>query len=522
MSDDKKQSANFVSLFQNETSPMTSATIDVDLKKSDLELQPPKSGTLKPAVTPDQPPPPISIPAGKTIIQSMSSMSLTLSNSAAVTKSAETSTTESEDEEKNTKLKAFVGVDPLDETSAILRQTNTIYSSAKTFEDLNLRPFLLQGVYALKFVKPSKIQAESLPILLSNNKPNFIGQAQNGCGKTAAYGLFMLHQINVNTACPQALCVVPVRELAIQVFDVLSSLAKFEPKLKIGKVIPKEENGKITEHVVVATPGSLLGKLKHKDLDVKQITMFVVDEADQMISRQGLGEQTLQIKTHLTRVTQQLQIVLFSSTFSKEVEKFAGIFAPRAERISIVPEQLSLDCIKQFSIELKEESKKYETLRQLFSLFSQMGQVIIFVGTIATAKTLTNQLRKDGYSVSLIYGQGMAPVERDKVMSDFRSGKSSILITTNVISRGIDVISVNLTINYNLPMTRNGNVDYENYLQRIGRGGRFGRRGAAVSFTTNEKEQSMLKMIANHYKTDITNLPQQIEQMEAVLLKALK
>ncbi len=379
-------------------------------------------------------------------------------------------------------------------------------------------PQLLDGVYGMKFTSPSKIQAEALPIILRADRPNFIGQAHHGSGKTASYSLSMLSIVDEKKAFPQAICIVPVRELAIQVFDVLSQLGKFT-QIKIRKAIPGEEQGKVTEQIVVGTPGSLLAKLKHNELDPRGVAMFVADEADVMISRQGLGEHTLMVKAKLTNP--KLQVLLFSATFPTAVRKFAEKVAPKAVSITVKREELSLDAIKQFFVDTKTEPAKYDKLVLLYALL-QIGQAIVFVQTVKTAKEITNKLRKDGYAVSLLHGKDMKAPERDAVMKDFRTGKTTVLITTNVLARGIDVLSVTLVVNFDVPLSRIGEPDPETYIHRIGRSGRFGRPGVAINFVHDAKSKTQLAKIAMFFNCPITELNvDDLEGTEKIVKEAL-
>lgn len=407
------------------------------------------------------------------------------------------------EEESAGVMSAIEGLHPKDAEAQVEKSANaSIYQSAKTFDDLPLSNELKQGVVAMKFTRPSKIQAEALPIILAQNRPNFIGQAHHGSGKTASYSLAMLSRVDENKHVPQAICVVPVRELAIQVFDVLSQLGKYT-KIKIRKAIPEEAKGKVTEQVVVGTPGTLLAKFKHGEIDAKTVVMFVADEADQMISRQGLGDQTLQIKEKVNK--KGLQVLLFSATFPPIVKKFAAAVAPNAVDIKVKREELSLDAIKQFWMHTGSEADKYQKLVFLYSLLN-IGQAIVFVGTVKTAKELTNRMRADNYQVSLLHGKDMSPKERDTVMKDFRTGKTTVLVTTNVLARGIDVLSVTLVVNYDVPLMRTGAPDPETYIHRIGRSGRFGRPGVAINFVHDAKSTQQLAEIATTFNCPITEL----------------
>jgi len=400
-----------------------------------------------------------------------------------------------------------------------------IYKSAKTFEDLDLSKALMMGVTEMKFVSPSKIQGEALPIILSDNRPNVIAQAHHGSGKTATYTLGMLSRVDETKPYPQAMCVCPVRELAVQVAKVCEQLGKFT-NIKVllavpdasaahsrgGFPAPRVQRPKATQQIVIGTPGTLLAKLRHKEVDGHGINVFVADEADQMVALSGFSQDTLTLKKMCNR---NCQILLFSATFSPEVMKFAKIMAPNAAQITVKTEELSLDAIKQFYMDCKSEAHKFEVLKDIYGLLN-IGQSIIFVHTVKTAKYLANRMREEGFSVSLLHGKDMVAQERDRVMADFRAGRTTVLITTNVLARGIDVLQVTLVVNYDLPLDRNNRPDFETYIHRIGRSGRFGRKGVAINFVHNEESRQQLIAIAEHFQRDLAALPTDIEHREQV------
>jgi ATP-dependent RNA helicase DDX19/DBP5 len=418
---------------------------------------------------------------------------------------------------------SIIGLDPAQEG---------IYKSAETFEALGLSKELLNGVYDLKFTQPSKIQAQALPIILAKERPNLIGQAHAGSGKTATFSLGVLSRIDENKASPQAVVVVPVRELAIQVHEVMQKLAKFtkvtfhlavaQERTEQKSNQPREKQGNVSEHVVIGTPGTIEGMLKHRRIDARTVQVMVVDEADQMIAQQGgqLTDTTIKIKGYFPKA----QILLFSATFDPAVRTFAKITVPKAVEIIVKTEELSLDNIKQFWMNCRDDQHKYTVLTMIFALL-EIGQSIIFVRTVATAKQLSAQMRKDGYKVSLLHGRDMVPSERDKVMNDFRNGQTSVLITTNVLARGIDVLSVTLVVNFDIPTNKFNRADPETYIHRIGRSGRFGRKGVAINFVHDGPSRGQLQSIAQHFNKNIQELPTDeahLEKTSEIIKAALK
>ena len=420
------------------------------------------------------------------------------------------------------------GLHPNDKTAevVILNSGTNIYKAAESFESLNIPEALLRGIYDMKFTSPSKIQAQALPIILDQkNRPNLIGQAQHGSGKTAAFCLGILCQIDVTLNTVQALVVTPTRELAIQITDVAKQLSKYT-EIKIQCIVPQMNisDGPILSHVCIGTPGSIKSKLDKRQINSKTIKLFVADEADQMVSvEEGLGDQTIAIKNKLSRAS--CQILLFSATFDGKTSDFAKAIAPNAVEIRIKTEELSLDGIKQFYVQVQNNVDKYSALSSIFSLL-EIGASIIFVQTVATAKWLANQMRSDGYTVSLLHGKDMTPDQRDKVMNDFRAGKTNVLITTNVLSRGIDVLSVTLVVNYDIPVTKHMRADYSTYIHRIGRSGRFGRKGVAINFIHDSMSRRLLEDITSHFgkqlDVDMIALPyNDLDKSSQIVQKAL-
>eukprot|EP00126_Sphaerothecum_destruens_P001672 Sdes_comp15080_c0_seq1m3873 len=253
---------------------------------------------------------------------------------------------------------------------------NSPLYSVKSFEELNLSPLLLKGIYAMKFNKPSKIQEKALPLIISDPPLHLIAQSQAGTGKTAAFVLGMLSRIDMNSNYPQALCVAPTRELARQIGDVIAEMGQFI-NIKIGFALKEQtarSSEKRTEHIILGTPGSILDWIKRAVFDPKKINIFVLDEADVMMDQQGMGDQSIRIKKTLSS---KCQILLFSATFKPEVKKFAERVVPNANIITLKREELTLDGIKQYVMQCNNEDHKYQVLCDLYGMLS-IGQVIIF------------------------------------------------------------------------------------------------------------------------------------------------
>lgn len=331
----------------------------------------------------------------------------------------------------------------------------------------------------------------------------------------------MLASVDETIPAPQAICVCPVRELARQVAEVVSSLGTFT-NCKTFIAIPGCERKRVEAQIVIGTPGKVLDFMRKKLIDPTHIRMYVVDEADQMIDKSGgksgLAEQNIKMKNLLNP---KCQILLFSATFADKVIKFAERVAPKAITVNVKRETLSLDGIKQFFLDCGTEAKKYDRLTDMYGMMN-IAQSIIFVDRVDTAKSLCSRMREDGYTVGLLHGKDMDFAERDNIMDDFRDGNTNVLITTNVLARGIDVLQVTLVINYDIPLTRQKTPDPQTYIHRIGRSGRFGRKGVAINLVHDALSKQQLTEIAAFYNKDILSLPpDDVEQQEKIINDAL-
>ncbi|KAG9014895.1 RNA helicase required for poly(A+) mRNA export [Tulasnella sp. JGI-2019a] len=391
--------------------------------------------------------------------------------------------------------------------------------SIKSFEDLGLSPDLLKGLYQMGFQKPSKIQERALPLLLVTPPRNMIGQSQSGTGKTAAFTLAMLSRVDFNLKATQAICLAPSRELARQIMSVVTTMGAFTPVTTAFAIQDANARGaSIDAHIVVGTPGTMVNLLQKKQIKAQNIKIFVVDEADNMLDLQGLGEQTIRARKLVPHTT---QIVLFSATFPEKVRNFAVRFAPTADEIKLKQEELSVEGIRQLFMDCKDEQKKYDVLVQLYNILT-IGQSIIFCKKRETADVISRRMTDEGHQVVSLHGAKDA-AERDQVIDDFRDGKCKVLITTNVIARGIDILQVNMVVNYDLPMTVDNKPDVETYLHRIGRTGRFGRRGVSINFVHDKRTWDEMQVIQNALKKEIIRVEtEDVDQMEESLKKYLK
>ncbi|KAF2817551.1 DEAD-domain-containing protein [Mytilinidion resinicola] len=377
---------------------------------------------------------------------------------------------------------------------------NSPLFSVKSFEELNLKPELLRGIMEMNFRSPSKIQERALPLLLHNPPQNMIAQSQSGTGKTAAFSLNMLTRIDLNNLAPQALVLAPSRELARQILGVIQHMGQFMEGLVVTPAIPDptHRNKKFEGQIIVGTPGTVMDMVRRKYIDSKQLQILVLDEADNMLDQQGLGDQCKRVKQMLPR---NIQTVLFSATFPHDVLDFAQLFAPKANQITLKHEELTIEGIKQLYLDCDGLEDKFAVLLKFYGLMTTASS-IIFVRTRATAAQLEHRMVAEGHTVAQLSG-GLEGPERDIIIDKFRNGEAKVLITTNVLARGIDVQSVTMVINYDIPTHADGSPDPETYLHRIGRTGRFGRVGVALSFVHDRGSWQALADIAAHFKTDL-------------------
>jgi len=408
---------------------------------------------------------------------------------------------------------AIVSVHPEDPSAAHL--------AAKSWDDMTLSQEVLDGIFEMGFVKPSKIQEWALPIALTGG--NIVGQAQNGSGKTAAFALALLLKCDVQTEGVQGLCVCPTRELALQNFDVISRLGKFTG-LTLFLAVPSQERmpRRIDANILVGTPGKMMDLLKRRVADGRWTRIFVLDEADVLIDEDNqMGPQVTQIRNLLP---DNLQVLLFSATWPDHVEQFARRMVPRANRIKVEKEDLTLSTIKQTYIDVGDANKKTKQLCELYGALN-IGQSIIFVNTRQMAFDLAKSMKEEGHAVTLMCGTQKAGPEqidiayRDRIMNQFRTGVTKVLVATDVLSRGIDVPAVTLVVNFEMPTswTHGRNVpDFEVYMHRIGRTGRFGLRGVAVNLISSH-ERLLMDSIKNYYKCSISELSGDAEEMEALI-----
>lgn len=373
----------------------------------------------------------------------------------------------------------------------------------ESFDDMNLKVKLLRGIYAYGFEKPSPIQGRAIVPILS--KRDVIGQAQSGTGKTGTFLISTLQRIDTELKRPQALILAPTRELSTQIYNVLENLSSFmgvNTMLLVGGNNRRDDIQALSttpRQVIVGTPGRVYDMLKNLSFSSKDLRMFVLDEADEMLSR-GFEDQIYEIFRYIPR---SCQTVLMSATMPPEALQMTEKFMENPIKILVQNEELTLEGIRQFFISIDKEAWKLETLIDIYNKLS-ISQSIIYCNTKRTADWLVSQLTDREYAVQCIHSN-MSSEERKDVMKQFREGNLRVIIATDIISRGIDVQQVSIVINYDIPALK------DVYIHRIGRSGRFGRKGVAINFVTQDDINKM-RTIQTYYQTSIEEMPADISE----------
>jgi ATP-dependent RNA helicase len=366
-----------------------------------------------------------------------------------------------------------------------------------SFEDMNLKPELLKGIYAYGFEKPSAIQQRAIVPIVQGR--DVIAQSQSGTGKTGVFSISALQILNQKVGESQVLILSPTRELAEQTSRVVSSIGDFMSVQchacvggkSVGEDIKKLDSG---VQVVSGTPGRVFDMIRRQNLRTGRIRALIIDEADEMLA-QGFKEQIYDIYRFLP---QGVQVVLVSATLPQEVLDMTSRFMNEPVRVLVKRDELTLEGIRQFFVGVEKEEWKFDTLCDLYDTLT-ITQAVIFCNTTKKVDWLAAKMKENQFAVSAMHGQ-MDQQARDAVMEDFRSGSSRVLIATDLWGRGIDVQQVSLVICYDLPTNK------ELYIHRIGRGGRFGRKGVAINFVRTEDEKT-LKDIERHYSCVVEEMP---------------
>ncbi len=370
-----------------------------------------------------------------------------------------------------------------------------------SFEDFNLKISLLKSIYSYGFDNASKIQAKAIGPMIEGKE--LIAQSHSGTGKTGAFTISTLQIIDDSIPECQAIIITPTHELACQVYGVakeLSKCMKVKISLCIGKTSISDNIKSLSgAHLAIGTPGRITDMINRKYIDRNTVKLLVLDEADEMLN----GDFKKQIETVVRALPKTTQICLFSATITENTINISKRFySTEPVKILIEKERLTLDEISQFYVMVNYEKYKYDVFKEIYNLVS-VGQAIVYTNTWPKAKWLYEELIKDNNTCGVIYSK-MEPHDRSEVLKDFRNGKFRILISTDLLSRGIDIQKLTVVINYDIPM------DKECYIHRIGRSGRFGKRGVAINLVTHG-DMRTIRELERFYKTTIAEMPNNID-----------
>ena len=369
-----------------------------------------------------------------------------------------------------------------------------------TFEDLSLKENLLRGIYSYGFEVPSAIQSKAIPVIKSTK--DVIAQAQSGTGKTGAFVIGSLERVNVEEKATQIIIISPTRELSKQTTEVVGELGKYMD-ISYMEVVGgtdifqcRNDLDKLPQ-IVIGTPGRILDMINKRSLFTEKLVSIIFDEADEILSY-GFKDTIYNI---VKCIPEKCQICLFSATMPEEVIELTNSFMQSPQSILVKKEALTLEGITQFYINIKVSDWKYEILKDLYDTIS-ISQCIIYFNSKNKLNEVYKNLIDEDFPVSMIHGE-LTTDERKKTMTEFKGGQTRILLSTDLLSRGIDIQQLSLVINFDLPRTK------ETYIHRIGRSGRYGRKGVAINFVT-ERDLDNLENLKKFYNTKIEEMPQNI------------
>jgi translation initiation factor 4A len=372
-------------------------------------------------------------------------------------------------------------------------------SEIKKWDELEIHPDILRGIYAYGFERPSPIQCKAITPILQ--KRDIIAQAQSGTGKTAAFTIGALGRIDLLIQATQILVLAPTRELTKQIAGVFTNLSNMMKNVHVKTLVggtSSEEDvrslRKNTYHVIVGCSGRVYDMLRRNVLITTNIKLVIIDEADEMMAN-GFKDQLYDIFQYLNN---DVQVALFSATMSSDMDHIVNIITKDPVRIIVKKEGLTLEGIHQYYVALEDDKHKYEALKDLYASMS-VSQCIIYCNSVKRVSDLHAAMTTDGFPVCCIHSN-MEKSARDESLADFRNGKYRILVSSNVTARGIDIQQVSIVINFDLAKCVN------TYLHRIGRSGRWGRKGIGINFITR-RDISKMREIEQHYSTQIEELP---------------
>ncbi len=386
-------------------------------------------------------------------------------------------------------------------------ENNDYFTTINRFEDSNLKETLLRGIYSYGWENPSQIQRQGIPAILTER--DVVMQAQSGLGKTGTFSISLLQRIDENSPEIQGVIILPTRELADQVHKVIGCLAE-NMKINFIKCVGKlQVSNRLTypnkATILVGTPGKICAVLSRQLIKSQpfNLQLLIIDEFDKTLEEDFIPT----IREIFSYMGKSTQIVLSSATVNEDVLIISEKFMRDPIKISIKEEEITLEGIQQFYVNCGKEEWKFETIIDLYKVLI-VAQSIIFVNSKRKCEMLESMFKEKDFTVEVIHG-GMEQSERDTIMQNFRSGNIKILLSTDLTARGIDVPGVSLVINYDLPN------DKAQYIHRIGRTGRYGKKGSAINLIAGQHEESLLKGIENFYSTAIRVLPDNFSELMA-------
>ncbi len=383
-----------------------------------------------------------------------------------------------------------------------VKDSTFIPESIQNFDELDIPCDLLRGIFGYGFESPSPIQSTAiLPIIA---KRNLIAQAQSGTGKTGAFTVGCLALIDLKIKQTQVLILSPTRELAGQIAEVVIKIGAMMSGLHVKTIIGGTHirddalNLKnMVPHVIVGCPGRVHDMIGRKYINLVGLKLIILDEADEMLSI-GFEDQVYNIFQCLP---ESAQVALFSATLPPNILRLSEKFMHDPVNISVAPEKLSLDGIKQNYVLVHDDQQKYDTIKDLYQNIS-MAQCIIYCNTVSRVTHLYEAMTNDSFPVCCIHGK-QEKADRDKAFQAFKCGECRVLISSDITARGIDVQQVNMVINFDVPS------NMQTYLHRIGRSGRWGRKGTAINLAT-KRDKFLLEDLEGYYCCQIGELTDEL------------
>ena len=391
-----------------------------------------------------------------------------------------------------------------------LTTENDLLSKDVSWEELGVNEEIKKSLLEMKFFQPSKIQSTTFPLIMKEPYSHILAQAKNGAGKTGAFGLGVVSRVDKNDESIQAIVLAHTRELVNQITSVLSNIAK-ESKIKVVGLLNDKDANKESGQIIVITPGNFKNVfLQRKKYSLEKVKIFVLDEADYMLTNDLTSDIIRRTFKLFHEKKYKIQILFFSATYTSANIQFIKQYYKKLYVIQLKKEELNLVNVTQFYYYAKDDNDKIDFISQYLSLGIQ-ERIVIFAHSKKFAVSLQEKLRNKGYKVYLLMGGDMDPKERDETVKRFNSGEIKILITTNLLSRGYDEKLIKLVINFDIPLKKNNNntaliADFETYLHRIGRTGRFGTKGIGLTLVKNDREFKELKEIEKYYNSEIKQI----------------